>query len=112
MRAVPLAGASNFRDLGGYAAGNGMRVRWRRLFRSDQLSALTPADTHALASLGLARTVDFRGQEERAAQPYSLPRVRQLPLPIEPTVVRRYRELAARGARRALRCGAGRAAHA
>ncbi|OJU89586.1 MAG: protein tyrosine phosphatase [Burkholderiales bacterium 66-5] len=99
MRALPLEGASNFRDLGGYAAGNGMRVRWRRLFRSDQLSALTQADAQALARLGLARTIDFRGQEERSAQPYALPRVRQLPLPIEPTVVRRYRELAARGER-------------
>ena len=98
-RALPLAGASNFRDLGGYGAADGRRVRWRRLFRSDHLAALTPHDTDVLARLRLARVVDFRGREERAAQPYELPAVRYRAVPIEPTVVRRYRELAARGER-------------
>lgn len=98
-RAVPLAGASNFRDLGGYVAADGQRVRWRRLFRSDHLAALTSEDTVLLAQLQVARAVDFRGREERAAQPYALPGVRYQSVPIEPTVVRRYRELAARGER-------------
>jgi len=98
-RALPLAGASNFRDLGGYAALDGRRVRWRRLFRSDHLAALTDHDARTLAALGLARAVDFRGEQERAAQPYALSAVRYRAVPIEPTVVRRYRELAARGER-------------
>ncbi|QEA12445.1 tyrosine-protein phosphatase [Comamonas flocculans] len=96
-RALALQGASNFRDLGGYAAADGRRVRWRRLFRSDHLAALTSEDAQALAALGLARAVDFRGQAERAQHAYALPGVAQLALPIEPTVVRRFRELSARG---------------
>ncbi|QXL84343.1 tyrosine-protein phosphatase [Comamonas sp. NLF-1-9] len=96
-RALALQGASNFRDLGGYAAADGQRVRWRRLFRSDHLAALSAADAQALAALGLGRAVDFRGQAERAQQAYALPGVVQLALPIEPTVVRRFRELSARG---------------
>ena len=35
-RHVPLEGASNFRDFGGYAAADGRSVKWRRLFRSDR----------------------------------------------------------------------------
>lgn len=98
-RALPLAGASNFRDLGGYGAADGRRVRWRRLFRSDHLAALTERDAAVLAPLHLARVVDFRGRQERAALPYELPAVRYRSVPIEPTVVRRYRELAERGER-------------
>ncbi len=98
-RALPLAGASNFRDLGGYAGAGGRPLRWRRLFRSDHLAALTPHDTQLLSQLGLARAIDLRGQEERAAQSYALPAVRSLSVPIEPMVVRRYRALAARGER-------------
>ena len=66
-RSLNLAGATNFRDLGGYQGHDGRMVRWRRLFRSDHLAALTEA--------------------ERAVTAYDLPGVRQHSLPIEPTVV-------------------------
>lgn len=96
-RVLPLAGATNFRDLGGYAGTDGRRVRWRRLFRSDHLAELTAADTAALAALGLGSAVDFRGQQERAAMPYALPGVRQLALSIEPSVIQRMDAMAAAG---------------
>ncbi len=96
-RSVALAGASNFRDLGGYAGRDGRAVRWRRLYRSDHLAALTPQDTQALAGLGLARAVDLRGRRESAAQAYQLPAVRYHALPIEPTVVQRAQEMAQAG---------------
>ena len=92
-RSLRLAGASNFRDLGGYRAADGRQVRWRRLFRSDHLAALTPADAEALQTLGLARAFDFRGVGERAAVPYQLAGVTQHSLPIEPTVVQRMKDL-------------------
>ena len=41
-RSVPLAGATNFRDLGGYTGHGGRPVKWRRIFRSDHLAGLTP----------------------------------------------------------------------
>lgn len=96
-RSVALSGASNFRDLGGYAGQDGRLVRWRRLFRSDHLAGLTGQDAQTLATLGLARAVDLRGQLESAAQSYSLAAVRYHALPIEPTVVQRAKEMAQAG---------------
>jgi protein-tyrosine phosphatase len=98
-RSLSLSGASNFRDLGGYAGQDGRVVRWRRIFRSDHLARLTPQDAHVLQGLGLARAVDFRGQAESSALAYALPAVRYHALPIEPTVVQRAKEMAAAGQR-------------
>ena len=96
-RSLNLTGATNFRDLGGYRGADGRPVRWRRLFRSDHLAALTPQDEAALGALGLARAFDFRGVAERAATAYRLPGVVQHPLPIEPTVVQNLDTLRAAG---------------
>lgn len=96
-RSLPLTGASNFRDLGGYIGHDGRAVKWRRLFRSDHLAALTPQDQTLLAELGVARTIDFRGKAESAAHSYALPGVAYHPLVIEPTVVQRAMELARAG---------------
>lgn len=92
-----LQGAPNFRDLGGYIGHGGRPLRWRRLFRSDHLADLTPADRARLAPLQLARTFDFRGVAERAATPYQLPGATQHSLAIEPTVVQRMHGIAAAG---------------
>ena len=61
-----LAGASNFRDLGGYPAREGRTVRWRRIFRSNHLGHLTEADIGVLRDLGpaLARAGDRAGALE------------------------------------------------
>jgi len=91
-RVLPLRGATNFRDLGGYVGHGGRRLRWRRLFRSDHLGALTRSDHEVVASLGIAATLDFRGVEERAAAPYAVPGVAQHSLAIEPTVAQRMQE--------------------
>lgn len=96
-RVLPLAGATNFRDLGGYTGEGGRPVRWRRLFRSDHLAELTEADRRQLAALGLTRAFDFRGEQERAALPYDIPVLTVYPLTIEPTVVQRMQALRAMG---------------
>ena len=98
-RVLPLQGATNFRDLGGYLGRGGRPVRWRRLFRSDHLGGLTDTDKAVLAKLGLATAFDFRGVSERAAASYELPGVIQHSLAIEPTVAQRMQELAAAGQR-------------
>jgi protein-tyrosine phosphatase len=95
MRLLRLQGATNFRDLGGYAGREGRSVRWRRLFRSDHLGRLTQADHASLAQLRLHGSIDFRGLAERAASPYQLPGVVQHSLAIEPTVVQRIEAIAA-----------------
>jgi protein-tyrosine phosphatase len=97
-RSLKLAGATNFRDLGGYPARGGRTVRWRRLFRSDQLGGLTADDRSVLGDIGLARSFDFRGVGERASAPYLLPGVVQHHLPIEPTVAQSLQLLRAAGA--------------
>jgi protein-tyrosine phosphatase len=96
-RSLPLSGASNFRDLGGYSGLDGRAVRWRRLFRSAHLGGLTPDDAQALQALGIGRVLDFRGRGESAAAPNRLPGTRQIALPIEPTVVQRMKELTEMG---------------
>ncbi len=85
--AVPLAGASNLRDLGGYQVLDGRRVRFGRVYRSATLANLTATDVAAVAALGLRTICDLRGEEEAAHRPSRLPAgAERVALPIEPTV--------------------------
>jgi protein-tyrosine phosphatase len=68
---MPIEGTHNFRDVGGYPAG-GRRTRTGQVFRSDALSALTPAGLADLARLGIAVFVDLRTKME-VAQDTSTP---------------------------------------
>jgi protein tyrosine/serine phosphatase len=64
-RLIPLEGACNFRDLGGFVTDAGRTVRWRVLFRSDSLHELTPTDVALLrGELGLVTIVDLRSEAE------------------------------------------------
>lgn len=96
-RALDLAGASNFRDLGGYHTADGRQVRWRLLYRSDQLAALAPDDVARLQALGIGRALDFRGEQECAAAAYAWPGMVRHALSIEPTVVQEVQSLLAAG---------------
>jgi protein-tyrosine phosphatase len=97
VRHFDLAGASNFRDLGGYPGNDGRTVRWRQIFRSNHLGHLTAADVEVLRGLDLKSVFDFRGMEERAAAICVLDEVAVHSLPIEPTVVATLRALLAAG---------------
>lgn len=68
-RVVPLTGASNFRDVGGYPAADGKRVKWGQIFRSNALSGLTAADYQTVRGLGVRMVCDLRAGDERIAQP-------------------------------------------
>src|SRR5689334_22922965 len=60
-RSLEFSAMFNFRDLGGYRAGGGRTVRWRRVFRSDSLHAIDPtADGAAWAELGVRTVLDLR----------------------------------------------------
>jgi protein-tyrosine phosphatase len=89
QRHIPLKGASNFRDLGGYVGHAGRTVKWRTIFRSDHLANLEPEDLVQLQNLGLQHAFDFRGVEESQAQAYAWPQMKRHSLSIEPTVVQR-----------------------
>ncbi len=96
-RHLNLAGASNFRDLGGYPARDGRVVRWRQIFRSNHLGHLTEADIEVLRPLGLKSAFDFRGTEERVATICGVAEIAVHSLPIEPTVVATLRARLADG---------------
>ena len=69
VRRLPLQGARNFRDLGGYRTADGHYVRWGLVYRSDYLANLTPKDSEYLNSLGIRLVCDVRADRERARAP-------------------------------------------
>lgn len=84
-RRIAVAGAPNFRDLGGYEAADGKTVKWGMVFRSDDLSDLTFADMEVVASLGIRTVVDFRDRQEVLYSPDVLPKTvaKSVNIPIE-----------------------------
>ncbi|MFD8012484.1 tyrosine-protein phosphatase [Streptomyces sp. NPDC058955] len=60
IRQIPLQGAVNVRDLGGYPTYDGARVRQGLVYRADHLGKLTDADVTTLGGLGLSGAIDFR----------------------------------------------------
>jgi protein-tyrosine phosphatase len=98
-RHIPLEGASNLRDLGGWRGHQGRALRHGVLFRSDALHKLTDQDLVTLADTGLATVCDLRGAREAEASPFRLPPgARAVPLPIEPRIGASLRDLLANGA--------------
>lgn len=72
-RLVPLEGAFNLRDLGGYTGADGRRVRYGRLYRSDSLAKLTDADLALVERLGIRAIHDLRTAGEIERAPHRLP---------------------------------------
>jgi protein-tyrosine phosphatase len=99
VRHFNLAGASNFRDLGGYPGHDGRTVRWGQIFRSNHLGHLTKTDLEVMRGLNLKSAFDFRGLEERKAATCGLQEITVHSLPIEPTVVAALRARRASGTR-------------
>ncbi len=64
---VPFEACFNFRDIGGYPAANGMRVRRGHYYRSGGLQNMTPADIERAAALDLSTVIDLRFPSEIAA---------------------------------------------
>jgi len=96
-RVLALAGASNFRDLGGYPTRDGQRVRWRCVFRADRLDELVPADWQQLQALGIETAIDLRAAHECASAPAQWPVVRRVALPIESALGAQLETLRAAG---------------
>ena len=92
---IPLEGASNLRDLGGYRTADGHVVRRGLVFRSAALAKLTDADLDVIRALGLRTICDFRGVEESGRAPTRVTDVETVALPIEPTVGAGLRDILA-----------------
>ena len=67
-RQLPLEGAANFRDLGGYRTKDGRYVRWGKVYRSGNLAGLTDSDYNFLEAIHLKLICDVRTQAERKQQ--------------------------------------------
>ena len=68
-RVVPLAGAGNFRDFGGYPVADEGVVRRGFLYRSNRLSQLNSDDIPRLNTLGIRTIFDLRARREREGDP-------------------------------------------
>jgi len=68
-RHIPLVGAKNFRDFGGYITADGNHVKTGVLFRSDVLAELTADDFNKIAPLGIRNICDLRRDNERGRAP-------------------------------------------
>ena len=90
MTPFTLAGAPNFRDLGGYRTADGKAtVRRHHLFRSDHLGNLAADDIQLLSGKlrERVRVLDLRGVTERETAVCVLEGVQVHSLSIEPTIV-------------------------
>lgn len=63
-RFLPIRTAVNLRDIGGYPAVDGKRVRWGRIYRSGTLNELSESDVQKVAQLGLEVICDLRTERE------------------------------------------------
>ena len=60
-RLLPMDGAHNARELGGYKTTDGKSVKWGMLYRSDKLSDISDTDQAYLQDLGIKKIIDFLG---------------------------------------------------
>ncbi len=60
QRRLPLEGAINTRDIGGYDTQKGRQTKWQVFLRSDALDILTEADQQTLLEYGVRQIVDLR----------------------------------------------------
>lgn len=70
---IEVASVPNLRDVGGYEAADGRRVRSGVLYRSTALARLSDDDLPAVDALGLRTVFDLRTEAERGTHPDRLP---------------------------------------
>ena len=68
-RAVPVEGAYNVRDIGGYETGDGRTTRWGKYLRADTLMNLTPAGVQTLVDYGVRNIIDLRRSNDLQFRP-------------------------------------------
>ena len=72
-QSLGIASIPNLRDLGGYETRDGKTIKPGLLYRSNQLSGISPEDMQKLGALGLQGAYDLRTTEERETRPKELP---------------------------------------
>lgn len=69
IRTLAITGSHNLRDLGGYQAADGRRVKWRMLYRAGAIYGLTPEARAEMHALGITAICDLRTPQERDHRP-------------------------------------------
>ena len=78
--------AENLRDLGGYPARDGRRIRRRRILRAGNPDRFTPGDFEKLAAMGINTLIDLRTDGEKTHKPdLGRSRIRWLDIPFDAT---------------------------
>jgi protein-tyrosine phosphatase len=72
-QSLGIASVPNLRDVGGYKTDDGATVARGLVYRSDQLSGISPDDLEKLAGLDLEVDYNLRTTEERNARPDEVP---------------------------------------
>jgi len=84
-RHIPIKGAYNIRDIGGYKTKNGGTIKWRKLFRSALLTKIDLSETEKMEALNICSICDFRTLKEQKESPdkwYNIDTIKKFPLPI------------------------------
>ena len=63
-RILSIPGAVNLRELGGYQNIHGQTIKWHKLLRSGELSALPKSSVKELTNYGLTYDIDLRSPSE------------------------------------------------
>lgn len=71
---IPLKGACNFRDIGGYQSDHRRTIKNGMIYRSGHLAHLTKSDLKQFEALGLKQIIDLRSPAERDYHPTRLPK--------------------------------------
>ncbi len=68
-RLLKISKGYNFRDIGGYTAERGKKVRWGKIFRASSMSNLSKKDVNYLENKKIDRIIDFRTTTEVYNEP-------------------------------------------
>lgn len=70
IKRLPLAGANNIRDLGGYMIDESHMTKWNTCYRGDNLHRLTASDWKKLYDANVRTIIDLRSLAERNNEGY------------------------------------------
>lgn len=73
FRLLPIEGAYNIRDLGGYPTSDHKHVKWKTFIRSGDLDKLTKSDLDYLTSLHIRTDIDFRSHAGKKSSGRQIP---------------------------------------
>jgi len=83
-RAIEMDSVQNLRYLGKYRTQSRKQTtQWGKVFRSGQLSSITPTDSLRLNKLGIKTILDLRSREEARIFPLQYPDANVVHIPVE-----------------------------